>query len=379
MVSISTTKKIDSVLIHHIWGYLILAFIVWLMFFSTFYIGKYPMLWMQNGVDILSGFIHTSLPPGILSDLISFGVIQGVGGVIIFLPNILILFLFISLMETTGYMSRAAWLMDNLMHRIGLHGKSFVPMIMGFGCNVPAIMATRSIENKKDRLLTMLIIPFMSCSARLPVYILLIGTFFPKYPVIVLCCLYLFGVLLAIFFALFFKKTILKTLSTDYEIDLPRYKIPTWKSIKSILWFNTKDYLKKIAGIVLIASIIIWFLFNYPEPHQTGNSFIAYIGHFIEPLISPLGFDWKMGVSLIAGVNAKELIVSTLSVLGPNFTTASAASFLAFVLVYFPCIAVFTTVWKESGKLRWAIFLALYTTIIAWILSFIVYNIMLWI
>lgn len=379
MASISTTKKIDSVLIHHIWGYLFLAFIVWLMFFSTFYIGKYPMLWMQNGVDFISDFIHTNLPTGILSDLLSFGVIQGVGGVVIFLPNILILFLFISLMETTGYMSRAAWLMDNLMHRIGLHGKSFVPMIMGFGCNVPAIMATRSIENKKDRLLTMLIIPFMSCSARLPVYILLIGTFFPKYPVIVLCGLYLFGVLLAILFAIFFKRTILKTLSTDYEIDLPPYRIPTWKSIKSILWFNTKDYLKKIAGIVLIASIIIWFLFNFPEPHQTESSYIAIIGRFIEPLISPLGFDWKMGVSLIAGINAKELIVSTLSVLGPEFTSASAASFLAFVLVYFPCIAVFTTVWKESGKLRWAIFLALYTTIIAWVLSFIVYNIMLWI
>ncbi|MFA6824736.1 MAG: ferrous iron transporter B, partial [Bacteroidales bacterium] len=274
---------------------------------------------------------------------------------------------------------RVAWLMDNLMHKIGLHGKSFVPMIMGFGCNVPAIMATRSIENKKDRLLTMLIIPFMSCSARLPVYILLIGTFFPKYPVLVLCILYLFGVLLSILFAIVFKRTIIKTLSTEYEILLPQYKIPTWRSIKPIIWFNTKDYLKKIAGIVLIASVIIWFLFNYPNPHDTGNSFISYIGKFIEPILLPIGFDWKMGIGLLAGISAKELIVSTISVLAPTFTIASAASFLAFVLIYFPCIAVFAVVWKESGKLRWAIFLALYTTILAWIIAFLVYNIALWI
>ncbi len=379
MVSTSTTRKIDSILTHYIWGYFVLAFVIWLMFFTTFYVGKYPMQWMQSGVGWLSNITHTHLPNGVISDMLSYGVIQGVGGVIIFLPNIVILFFFISLMETSGYMARVAWLMDNLMHRIGLHGKSFVPMIMGFGCNVPAILATRSIENKKDRLLTMLIIPFMSCSARLPVYILLIGTFFPKYPVLVLSLLYLFGVLLAILFAIVFKRTILKNLSTDYEIHLPKYKVPTWKNIKPILWFNTKDYLKKIAGIVLIASIIIWFLFNYPEPHNTGDSFISVIGKFIEPLILPLGFDWKMGVSLIAGINAKELIVSTLSVLEPKFTTASAASFLAFVLVYFPCIAVFTTVWKESGKLRWAIFLAIYTTLLAWIIAFIVYNIAIWI
>ncbi len=379
MVSVPTTKKIDSILTHKFWGYVFLAFIIWLMFYSTFYIGEYPMQWMQAGFDWLSQLAHTKLPDGVISDLISYGIIQGVGGVAIFLPNIIILFFFISLMEATNYMSRVAWLMDNLMHKIGLHGKSFVPMIMGFGCNVPAIMATRSIENKKDRLLTMLIIPFMSCSARLPVYILLIGTFFPKYPVLVLCILYLFGVLLAILFAIVFKRTIIKTLSTEYEILLPQYKIPTWRSIKPIIWFNTKDYLKKIAGIVLIASVIIWFLFNYPNPHNTGNSFISYIGKFIEPILLPLGFDWKMGIGLLAGISAKELIVSTISVLAPTFTIASAASFLAFVLIYFPCIAVFAVVWKESGKLRWAIFLALYTTILAWIIAFLVYNIALWI
>lgn len=379
MVSVSTTKKIDSILTHKFWGYIALAFVIWLMFYTTFYVGAYPMQWMQMGFDYLSELVHNNLPEGVFSDLLAYGIIQGVGGVAIFLPNIIILFFFISLMEVTNYMSRVAWLMDNLMHRIGLHGKSFVPMIMGFGCNVPAIMATRSIENKKDRLLTMLIIPFMSCSARLPVYILLTGTFFPEYPVLVLSILYLFGVLLAVVFAILFKKTIIKTLSTDYEIDLPQYRIPTWKSIKSIIWFNTKDYLKKIAGIVLIASIIIWFLFNYPNPHAEGDSFISYIGKFIEPVLIPLGFDWKMGIGLLAGISAKELIVSTLSVLEPTFTVASAASFLAFVLIYFPCIAVFAAVWRESGKLRWAIFLALYTTILAWIIAFLVYNIALWI
>lgn len=371
----SKTQKIDSVLIHPFWGYVFLGFFIWLMFFSTFTIGEHPMQWMQAGVNWISNWLNNNVSKGILSDMLSFGVIQGVGGVLIFLPNILILFLFISLMEETGYMSRVAFLMDKLMHGIGLHGKSFVPMIMGFGCNVPAIMATRTIENKKDRLLTMLIIPFMSCSARLPVYILIIGSFFPKYAVLILCCLYLLGILLAILFAFVFKKTILKTLSSEYAMYLPKYKIPKLKTTLLILWYNAKDYLKKMGGIILISSVVIWFLMNYPNVNEPETSFLAMFGKFIEPVLTPLGFDWKTGISLLSGFGAKEVIVSTISVVKPVFTHASALSFLVFVLIYFPCMGVFTAVGRESGKWKWAIFLAFYTTSLAWILSFITYNI----
>ena len=375
MVSQTLTDKIDSILIHKIWGYVVLAFFIWLMFFATFQIGEYPMMWLESGVDWVSHWLNNNVSKGVLSDMLSFGVVQGVGGVLVFLPNILILFLFISLMEETGYMTRVAYLMDKLMHGIGLHGKSFVPMIMGFGCNVPAIMATRTIENKKDRLLTMLIIPFMSCSAKLPVYILIVGTFFPQYAVLILCCLYLLGILLAVLFAFVFKKTILKTPSAEYQMYLPKYKVPTLKTTMSILWFNTKDYLKKMGGIILIASILIWFLMNYPTMDSPDTSILAYIGRFIEPILIPLGFDWKIGISLLSGFGAKEVIVSTISVVQPIFTHASAISFLVFVLIYFPCVGVFAAVGKESGRWRWSVFLVLYTTTLAWILSFITYQI----
>lgn len=375
MVSQTLTDKIDSILIHKIWGYVVLAFFIWLMFFATFQIGEYPMMWLESGVDWVSHWLNNNVSKGVLSDMLSFGVVQGVGGVLVFLPNILILFLFISLMEETSYMARVAYLMDKLMHGIGLHGKSFVPMIMGFGCNVPAIMATRTIENKKDRLLTMLIIPFMSCSAKLPVYILIVGTFFPQYAVLILCCLYLLGILLAVLFAFVFKKTILKTPSAEYQMYLPKYKVPTLKTTMSILWFNTKDYLKKMGGIILIASILIWFLMNYPTMDSPDTSILAYIGRFIEPILIPLGFDWKIGISLLSGFGAKEVIVSTISVVQPIFTHASAISFLVFVLIYFPCVGVFAAVGKESGRWRWSVFLVLYTTTLAWILSFITYQI----
>lgn len=375
MVSQIKTNKLDQILIHRVWGYVVLAFFIWFMFFATFKIGEYPMMWMEDGVSWVSNWLNNNVSEGILSDMLSFGVVQGVGGVLVFLPNILILFLFISLMEETGYMARVAYLMDKLMHGMGLHGKSFVPMIMGFGCNVPAIMATRTIENKKDRLLTMLIIPFMSCSARLPVYILIIGTFFPQHAVLILCLLYLLGILLAVLFAFVFKKTILKTLSAEYKMILPRYRIPTIKTTLGILWFNTKDYLKKMGGIILISSIVIWFLMNYPTVDSPDTSFLAYFGRFIEPILAPLGFDWKIGISLLSGFGAKEVIVSTISVVQPVFTHASALSFLVFVLIYFPCMGVFAAVGRESGKWKWAFFLAFYTTTLAWILSFITYRI----
>lgn len=403
------TEKIDSILTHPLWGYPIFFFFIWLMFFSSFKIGQYPMDWIEWIVSAFGQIVHKIIPPGAIADLISQGIIGGVGGVIVFLPNIVILFLFISLMEDTGYMARVAFLMDKLMHKIGLHGKSFVPMIIGFGCNVPAIMATRTLENKKDRLLTMLIIPFMSCSARLPVYILIIGTFFPKNAILILSSLYLFGILLAVLFGLIFKKTIMKTKGAPFVMELPPYRIPTLKAIRINIGMKTKYYLKKMGGIILIGSIVIWSLGYFPQKDTSKieQSYIASIGHFVQPVLEPLGFDWKIGVSLLAGVSAKEVIISTMGVLyakDPNvseqslgqrlkkevhtsgdkigmpvFTTATALSLLVFVLIYFPCLAVFSVVWKESGRLIWAVLLVTYTTALAWIVSFLVYNIVLWI
>ncbi|MDR0971259.1 MAG: ferrous iron transport protein B [Bacteroidales bacterium] len=398
------SEKIDSVLTHPLFGYPIFFFFIWLMFYCSFAIGNYPMQWIEWIVANIGEAVGKALPSGIFSDFISQGIIGGVGGVIVFLPNILILFFFISIMEDTGYMARATFLMDKLMHKIGLHGKSFVPMIVGFGCNVPAIMATRTLENKKDRLLTMLIIPFMSCSARLPVYILLIGTFFPEHPVLMLCALYLLGVILAIVFALIFKKTIIKTKDVPFVMELPPYRIPTLKSVQLNIGMKAQHYLKKMGGVILIASGIIWALGYFPQQdsNKIQDSYIASIGHFIEPVIKPLGFDWKIGVSLLAGTAAKEVVISTMGVLyegndessvqslgerlknekysygekigKPVFTTAAALSLLVFVLVYFPCVAVFSSVWRESGRLFWAVLLVTYTTAVAWILSFIVYN-----
>lgn len=403
------TEKIDSILTHPLWGYPIFFFFIWLMFFSSFKIGQYPMDWIEWIVSAFGQIVHKIIPPGAIADLISQGIIGGVGGVIVFLPNIVILFLFISLMEDTGYMARVAFLMDKLMHKIGLHGKSFVPMIIGFGCNVPAIMATRTLENKKDRLLTMLIIPFMSCSARLPVYILIIGTFFPKNAILILSSLYLFGILLAVLFGLIFKKTIMKTKGAPFVMELPPYRIPTLKAIRINIGMKTKYYLKKMGGIILIGSIVIWSLGYFPQKDTSKieQSYIASIGHFVQPVLEPLGFDWKIGVSLLAGVSAKEVIISTMGVLYakdsnvseqslgqrlkkevhtsgdkigmPVFTTATALSLLVFVLIYFPCLAVFSVVWKESGRLIWAVLLVTYTTALAWIVSFLVYNIVLWI
>ncbi|MFA6201155.1 MAG: ferrous iron transport protein B [Bacteroidales bacterium] len=402
------SEKTDSVLTHPVWGYPIFFFFIWLMFFCSFKIGQYPMNWIEWIVGEFGMIVNRILPSGAFADLISQGIIGGVGGVIVFLPNIIILFLFISLMEDTGYMARVAFLMDKIMHKIGLHGKSFVPMIIGFGCNVPAIMATRTLENKKDRLLTMLIIPFMSCSARLPVYILIIGTFFPKYPILILCSLYLLGILLAVLFAMIFKKTLMKTKGVPFVMELPPYRIPTFKAVRSNIGMKTKHYLKKMGGIILFASIIIWSLGYFPQKDKSKieESYIASIGHFIEPVLKPIGFDWKIGVSLLAGTSAKEVIISTMGVLyeknpeatdqalgqrlkkevhnsgekigTPVFTTATALSLLVFILIYFPCAAVFSVVWKESGKIFWAILLASYTTISAWLMSFLVYNIALW-
>ncbi len=433
----SKSKKIDKILTHRVLGIPIFIAFMALTFFSTFELGKYPMTWLENGVEWLTVYLEKVMAPGFFKDLVLDGAIDGVGGILVFLPNIFILFFFIGILENTGYMSRAAFLMDKYMHKIGLHGKSFIPMIMGFGCTVPAIMSTRILENRRDRILTMMILPFMSCSARLPVYILMISAFFPKNPVLMLFGIYMFGIILALIVSRFFSKTILKQKEAPFVMELMPYRKPTAKLLFTYTWDRGKEYLKKIGGVILIGSIIIWLLGYFPknidfskdydslivkekqlekpdykiihdlefqkrsEAHE--KSYIGKIGHFIEPAMQPLGFDWKMSVSILAGIAGKEITVSTMGVLyqasddiengslqnklkaetypfgekaGQKvYNKVVALSFIMFILIYFPCIAVFSAIWKESSRLKWAIFSAVYTTSIAWVVSFAIYQI----
>ncbi|MEG1685581.1 MAG: ferrous iron transport protein B [Bacteroides sp.] len=391
-----TTKVLDSIITHKIWGYPIFFLFMYLMFEGTFVLGQYPMMGIEFIVDALGSFVRSIMSEGPLKDMIVDGIIGGVGGVIVFLPNILILYFCISLMEDSGYMSRAAFIMDKIMHKMGLHGKSFIPLIMGFGCNVPAIMASRTIENRKSRLITMLINPLMSCSARLPIYLVLVGAFFPNHSGIVLFSIYVTGILLAVIMARFFSKILIKGDDTPFVMELPPYRMPTMKSIVKHTWEKGAQYLKKMGGIIMIASILIWFLGYYPNHNnyssmaeQQENSYIGQIGKSIEPLIKPLGFDWKLGIGLISGAGAKELVVSTLGVLYTNeteienvnlsdripITPLVALCYMLFVLIYFPCIATLTAIKQESGSWKWALFAASYTTILAWVIAFAVYQI----
>lgn len=380
------TDRLDSILTHRLWGFPIFLCFLWLMFQTTFALGQYPMDWIQYGMDTLDAGLERLLPDSMLKAMLLDGILSGIGGVIVFLPNILILFTFISFMETTGYMARVAFIMDKLMHTIGLHGKSFIPLIIGFGCNVPAVMATRTIENRKDRLITMLIIPFMSCSARLPIYILLVGAFFPAHAGSVIFLIYLAGTAMSILSALLFRKTLLPSAESPFVMEIPPYRWPNPKSLLYGLWIKTKQYLKKMGGIILVASLVIWALGYFPlsadgRPADIADSYLGAIGRFIEPVLRPLGFDWKMGISLLAGISAKEVVVSTLSVLvepAQAFTPLTAAAFLAFVLLYLPCIAVFSAVRKESGSWKWPLFMAFYTTATAYLVSLLVFNIGKW-
>ena len=404
-MTIDKTKTLYKILLHPVLGYLIFLFVMWLTFFCTFQLGNYFMEFMEAGVDALGTFAYENIPKGFLNDLVVQGIIGGVGGVIVFLPNIVILFTFISLITETGYMTIVAQLMDRVMHIIGLHGKSFIPLIMGFGCNVPAILSTRIIEDKRDRLITMLIIPFMSCSARLPVYIIIAGTFFPENATLVIFSLYLFGIILAMLFALLFKQTFNNANHRPYTVTMPEFHKPKLSTVIKTICFNAGAYLKKMGGIVLIASILLWAMMYLPQKDTTKieNSYIASLGKIIEPVMEPIGFDWKLSVSLMTGVAAKEIIISTLGVLysdnpetsqdvlekklkaathpqndteisKPVFTKPVALSFLIFTLIYFPCTGVFAAVGKES-KWKWAVFVVTYTTIAAWILSFATYHI----
>lgn len=396
------TNILDPIVTNKFLGYPIFILFMWLMFECTFVLGAYPQEWLESGVEFLNNYLSGILPAGPMTDLLLDGIISGVGGVLVFLPNILILYFFISLMEDSGYLSRAAFIMDKIMHKMGLHGKSFVPMLMGFGCNVPAIMATRTLESKHSRLITMLVIPFMSCTARLPVYVLFSKVFFPEHASIVMLSLYVLGILVAVISARIFKRFMIKGDDTPFVMELPPYRVPTLKSAIHHMWEKSVQYLKKMGTLILFASIIIWALGYFPmskdenvtASEQLEQSYIGRIGKFIEPVIEPLGYNWKMGIGIVAGLPAKELVVSTLSVLYTDseeepteennalisamkndFTPATALSYLVFILLCFPCIATIMAIKSESGSWKWALFSALYTTSVAWIIAFVIYQI----
>jgi ferrous iron transport protein B len=444
------TKLIDRIITHKIWGYPIFLLFLFIMFSATFKLGEYPMDWIEWLVHQTAAFFDKFMANGMLKDLIVDGIINGVGAVIVFLPNILILYFFISIMEDSGYMARVAFLMDKLMHKIGLHGKSFIPLLMGFGCNVPAVMATRTIENRNDRLLTMLINPFMSCSARLPIYLIIIGSVFQKYQGLILFSIYITGIVVAILVAILFKKTLFKNKEAPFVMELPPYRMPTYRALWKHIWNKGKAYLKKMGSIILIGSITVWALgyfpiqkdlkkqyqlkidnltnsyiikiadapknqkkllalqldsiknkikLKYKAQHQ-ANSYIGKLGKFFEPVMRPLGFDWKMTVAVISGTPAKEIVASTMGVLYQSenssnlksairtakyesgkhkgqriFTPVVAMSFLIFVLLYFPCIATIAAIKNESGSWKWALFAVFYTSAIAWLAAFFIYNI----
>ena len=403
------TKVLDSVVTHRIWGYPIFFLFLWVMFQATFVIGQYPMDWIEAGVGALTDWVRGTLPEGPLRAMLADGILGGVGGVIVFLPNILILYLFISLMEDSGYMARAAFIMDKIMHKMGLHGKSFIPLIMGFGCNVPAIMATRTIESRSNRLITMLAVPFMSCSARLPIYLLLTGLFFPRHGGLVMLLLYTAGILLAIGFCRIMSLYVVPKDEVPFVMELPPYRLPTWRSVAIHTWEKGKQYLRKMGGIILFASVLVWFLSYYPDhdrwstaQEQQENSYIGHIGKFIEPALEPLGMNWKLGISLVSGAGAKEIVASTLCVLYPDeaqpetavsagaeeegsislaalerdgVTPLVAFCFMLFVVIYFPCVATIAAIRGESGSWKWALFAAVHSTALAWVVTFIVYQV----
>lgn len=401
--SAEQTRRADSYLTHPVWGLVTFIFIIWLIFFSTFTLGAYPQAGIEALMDMSALYIRDNMAAGWFADFLSQGVIMGVGSVLAFLPNILILFFFLSLLQETEYISRAATVMDRYMHKIGLHGSSFIPLLMGFGCNVPAIMATRTIKRKSDRILTMLMIPYIPCSARIPTFLLFSGIFFPNNQVLVLSLLYFGGIIVGILMALLFKKIFFNFGIKDYTIPLPRYKRPSLYNSANAMWEAAWQYVKKIGTVVLLAVIIVWALDYFPleKNTQPGTERVSYLESFgkaVHPVLEPLGFDWKMSVSLITGITAKEFIISTLGVVykaeedansGEEINTslmarikeekvfnkANALSFMIFSLLYMPCIATAYTIKKETGTWKWALLSVCSTIAVAWIASFIAYRI----
>lgn len=422
----NTTHIIDTFVTNKLFGFPIFLLIMFAIFWATFEIGAYPMEWIEWGVEQLSKLVQNVMPDGMLKDMIADGIIGGVGGVIVFLPNILILYFCISFMEDSGYMARAAFIMDKLMHRIGLHGKSFIPLVMGFGCNVPAIMSSRSIESRSSRIITILINPFMSCTARLPIYVLLVGAFFEKHAALMFLLIYLTGIAVAMITARLLRKFYFKADETPFVMELPPYRLPTLKASLRHMWGKGEQYLKKMGGVILVASIIVWALNYFPlhneqstaiTPEGTAviagedmddsainihkDSYLEMMGKAVNPIMEPLGFHWRATVAALAGVPAKEIVVSTLGVLytgnediddaslnarikapnpttgKPDFTSASALSFILFILLYCPCIATITAIVKETGSWRYGAFSVIYNTFVAWLIAFAAYHIML--
>ena len=379
----STADKIDKILTNKWIGLPILMLVLYGVFECTFTLGGYPQEWIAMGIEHMAEWVRSMLPQVWWSSLLIDGVLMGIGAVLAFLPNIIIMFFFLSLMEDSGYMARAAYTMDKLMHRIGLHGSSFIPMLMGFGCNVPAIMAAKDIANKKDRAITMMMVPFMSCSARLPVYLLFIGAFFAEQKAIVMLSLYVLGVLLSIAFAWVMQHMpAFRQPKHDYVSELPPYRRPTLRNTGLHIWERVADYLQKIPAVIIWASVIIWALTYFPTGNMADmeHSYLAMVGHWMEPAMRPLGFDWKMSVCLLTGLPAKEAIVSTMGILYPSngalaaFTPVTAYAFMVFVLLYFPCVATISTLRKEIGA-KWAWFSVVHSLILAWGMSFLIYQI----
>ncbi len=421
---------LDKVLTNRWLGFPILFVFLFLMFEVTFVLGAYPQDWIESAVSAASCALRNIMPAGMFTDLLVDGVITGVGSVLVFVPQILILFFFISVLEDTGYMARAAFIMDKVMHKMGLHGKSFIPYIIGFGCSVPAVLAARTLENPKDRILTIITIPFISCSARLPVYLLLVAAFFPHHQALILLSIYLIGLLFAILTSLIISKTSFRQTPSPFVMELPPYRIPTLRNTLIHMWDKASEWLKRVSTLVLLASILIWGLGYFPQataplpsPLQGGNSAVvevsaaqqleqSYLGQFgriIEPIFKPLGLEWRAGVSLIAGAAAKEVIASSMAVLydeapfnspieGENstvderqslavrlqsltdangnkvYTPLAAYAMMLFILLYFPCISTLATIRKEIGA-KWMWFSLLYSTALAWLVAFAFYQI----
>jgi len=375
-----TTHLIDRVLSNKYVGFPIFFLILYVMFQTTFSLGQYPMDWIEESVNWLGEWIGATMPEGPLRSMLVDGIIGGVGAVIVFLPQILILYFFISMMEDSGYMARAAFIMDRMMHKMGLHGKSFIPLVMGFGCNVPAVMATRTIESRRSRLITMMVLPFMSCSARLPIYIMITGLFFAEqYRSLVMISLYLVGILMAIVVSNILSHFVIKGEDTPFVMELPPYRWPTAKAIGRHTWEKGKEYLKKMGGVILVASIIVWALGYFGTmgvAPSLAESFIGRMGQTVEPFFELQGFNWQLDVSLIAGVGAKEIVASTMGVLGgfETITPLAAYAYLLFVLLYFPCLATLAAIKHETGTWKWACCSAVYTTMVAWVVSAVVYQ-----
>lgn len=419
--SADTTRVLDAIVTNRLFGFPIFLAIMAFIFWATFSVGQYPMDWIEAAVGWLGSLVEQYMPDGPLKDLIGDGIIGGVGGVIVFLPNILILYFCLSFLEDSGYMARAAFIMDKVMHRMGIHGKSFIPLVMGFGCNVPAIMSTRSIESRSSRLITILINPFMSCSARVPIYVLLIGAFFPDHATLAFMSLYILGILVAVLTARMLRRFYFKADETPFVMELPPYRLPTFKASCRHMWAKGEQYLRKMGGVILVASIIVWALNYFPlhdeqastpsfEAEQidegridtSRDSYLEMAGKAVNPVMEPAGFHWRATVAVLAGIPAKEIVVSSLGVLytgdeevaesklserikapnpvtgKPDFTSASALAFMVFVLLYFPCMATLVAIVTETGHWGYGLFSVVYNTAVAWLAAVITYQIAIW-